>query len=210
MLAPQALLAAERSPADNYASAATQVAYLDLPDSATLPEPDKDGLAEEALQSLADEASKQAQTKYLAAKWRKSPNTVRKYVNLAWAEADKREGLEPELIIAILQKESALRPNVQSSYGAQGLMQVVRRWHRDKVQPSESLFDPAVNIRVGAHILEEYLDQADGNLSKALAKYSGNARGYATTVMKESRKLARVAEHAAATVAAAQSAAASG
>jgi soluble lytic murein transglycosylase-like protein len=157
------------------------------------PEP----LGNDQLESLAEEARKQAQTKYLAQKWRQPTKTVRKYVNLAWAEADKRDGLEPELLIAVMQKESSLRPKVQSRYGAQGLMQVVPRWHREKLRPSESLFDPEVNIRVGADVLHEYLELAKGSLSEALRKYSGNARGYANTVMKESRKLARLADKAA-------------
>lgn len=152
----------------------------------------------------AEEARKQAQTKYLAAKFKKKESTVREYVDLAWAEARKREKLEPELLIAIIQKESAFRPKVQSRYGAQGLMQVVRRWHRDKLHPSESLFDPEVNIRVGADVLEEYLALAGGNMDTALRKYSGNARGYVNTIRNESRTLARVAEQAASKVMVAQ------
>src|SRR5690606_38708735 len=108
---------------------------------------------------------------------------------------------QPELLIAIMNKESTFRPKVQSRYGAQGLMQVVRRWHREKLEAGESLFDPAVNIRVGTDVLEEYLEWANGDLSKALAKYSGNARGYANTVITESQKLAQVADLAAAEVA---------
>lgn len=153
------------------------------------------------LASIVDDARKQAQAEYLAEKLRQSPQTVQRYVELAWKEASRRVGLDPELLIAIIQKESVFRPKVQSSYGAQGLMQVVRRWHREKLHASESLFDPVVNIRVGTDILEEYLESADGDLSRALAKYSGNARGYAKTVIDESRKLAQVADTAAAEVA---------
>ena len=144
----------------------------------------------------ADELKKQAQAKYLAEKLKKHERAVRKYVDLAWAEASKRE-LDPELLIAIIKKESSFRPQVQSPYGAQGLMQVVRRWHRDKLHPSESLFDPEVNIRVGADVLEEYLELAGGNLNTALRKYSGNARGYVNTVLKETRTLALLGERAA-------------
>lgn len=145
---------------------------------------------------LIEEARKQAQVEYLAQKLRKPAHTLQEYVQLAWAEASKR-GLRPELLIAIIHKESTFQPKVQSSYGAQGLMQVVRRWHGDKLRKSESLFDPVVNVRVGTDVLEEYLEWADGDLPKALAKYSGNARGYANTVIDESRKLAQVAESAA-------------
>jgi soluble lytic murein transglycosylase-like protein len=189
---------------DPMATISMQIALQQWSNPAEMPDLISDLLDDEQLQSLAEEAAKQAQVMYLANKWGQSPSIVRKYVNLAWAEADKREGLEPELLIAIMQKESSLSPRVQSRYGAQGLMQVVRRWHRDKLHPSESLFDPAVNIRVGAEVLEEYLELADGSLSDALRKYSGNARNYANIVLKESRKLARVAEQAAAKVEASQ------
>ena len=149
---------------------------------------------------IIEEARKQAQVEYLAEKLRKPPHSLQEYVQLAWAEASKR-GLRPELLIAIMHKESTFQPKVQSRYGAQGLMQVVRRWHRDKLQKNESLFDPEVNVRVGTDVLEEYLEWAKGDLSKALAKYSGNARGYANKVLNESQKLAQVADSAAAEVA---------
>ncbi|MBP6019845.1 MAG: transglycosylase SLT domain-containing protein [Burkholderiaceae bacterium] len=144
-----------------------------------------------------EEAKIQAQTQYLAAKFRQSESAIREFVDLAWKEASKHNGMPPELLIAIMQKESSLRPKVESRYGAQGLMQIVRRWHHDKLHPSESLFDPEVNIRVGAEVLEEYLDDAGGSLSIALGKYSGDAQGYATRVLNESYKLARLAAEAA-------------
>jgi len=153
------------------------------------------------LASVVDEARKKAQVEYLSEKLGQPRQTLHQYVELAWREASRREGLAPELLIAIMQKESVFRPKVQSRYGAQGLMQVVRRWHSDKLHASESLFDPAVNVRVGTDILEEYLESYDGNLWKALAKYSGNSSGYAKTVINESRKLERVADTAAAQVA---------
>lgn len=153
------------------------------------------------LASVVDEARKKAQVEYLSEKLGQPPQTLHQYVELAWKEASRREGLAPELLIAIMQKESVFRPKVQNRYGAQGLMQVMRRWHSDKLHASESLFDPAVNVRVGTDILEEYLESYDGNLWKALAKYSGNSSGYAKTVINESRKLERVADTAAAQVA---------
>ncbi len=175
----------------------TKVAFYLRTDPSSLHHVIPDRLGSHRLETLAEEASKQAQARYLAEKWGKPKKAVLKYVNLAWEEASKRD-LRPELLIAIMQKESSLSPKVQSPYGAQGLMQVVPRWHREKLQPSESLFDPEVNVRVGADVLLEYLKSAGGSLNKALAKYSGNARGYAASVLKESRKLARLADEAAA------------
>lgn len=166
------------------------------PDNSTLPYAAAERLSKHRIETLAEEASKRAQTKYLAEKFGRQVKIVRQYVDYAWAEAAKRDGIEPELLIAIMQKESSLRPRVQSRFGAQGLMQVIRKWHGEKLSPSESLFDPEVNIRVGTDVLEEYLEMAGGSLPQALKKYSGNARGYSNTILKESRKLALVAEHA--------------
>ncbi|QAA95690.1 hypothetical protein CKA81_16795 [Pollutimonas thiosulfatoxidans] len=175
----------------------TELVFREWTGDTTAPEPRVERLGEHHMQAVAEEAGKQAQTRYLAKKFKQAPTAIRKYVDLAWAEAEKRDGIEPELLIAIMQKESSLRPKVQSRYGAQGLMQVVRRWHREKLDRSESLFDPEVNIRVGADILEEYLELAGGSLTKALHKYSGNARGYPNKILNESRKLAQVADQAA-------------
>ncbi|MCC2597218.1 lytic transglycosylase domain-containing protein [Pusillimonas sp. MFBS29] len=166
------------------------------PENQIAPIPQLEQLGDQRIQALIEEAAKQAQANYLAAKFRQNPKSLREYVDLAWAEAAKRDGIEPELLIAIMQKESGFRPKVQSRYGAQGLMQVVRRWHREKLHSSESLFDPKVNVRVGTDVLEEYLESANGSLPKALRKYSGNARGYTNKILKESRKLAQLADQA--------------
>ena len=182
-----------------YGSYSFQASLPKWPKNKPAPLPNLDQLEElfTQPQALQDEAAKQAQSRYLASKYQKNPKDIRQLVELAWAESAKRSSaIKPELLMAIMQKESALRPKIQNRYGAQGLMQVVRRWHRDKLHPSESLLDPAVNIRVGADILEEYLEDADGNLTKALAKYSGNARGYSKKILMESRKLAKMAEQA--------------
>jgi hypothetical protein len=169
----------------------------ELPGDIIVPELDLEQNDDERIQSMLDDAAKQAQANYLAKKFGQQPKAVRKFVDLAWAEAEKRDDtIKPELLIAIMQKESSLRPKIQNRYGAQGLMQVVRRWHREKLHASESLLDPAVYIRVGTDILEEYLASADGNLVNALAKYSGRARGYSKKILKESQKLAQMAEQA--------------
>lgn len=125
---------------------------------------------------------------YLASKYRQNTKVVRRFVDLAWLEAEKHPDVQPELILAVIQKESSLIPEAKSSYGAQGLMQVVRRWHPEKLEKHESLYDPKVNIRVGAQILQEYINMK-GQLDKALVKYSGNASGYADFVLREKEVL---------------------
>lgn len=136
-----------------------------------------------------DAARKVAMTEYLADKFRKSPAEVRTYVDLSFHESTKHPHVTPELILAIIQKESSLDPRAKSFYGAVGLMQVVPRFHLAKLQGEESLYDASVNIRVGAQILQEYISQAGGDLARALRKYSGNAQGYSTKVLSESSRL---------------------
>lgn len=123
-------------------------------------------------------------TAYLAAKYKKQTLVVRNYVDLAFHEADKHPDVEPELILAIIQKESSMGHKLHSNYGAEGVMQVVRRFHKEKVAHKESLMNPKVNIRVGAKILQEYIAQK-GDIRPALVKYSGNADGYADFVLRE-------------------------
>lgn len=130
----------------------------------------------------------EAITAYLASKYRQTPESVRNYVAYAWKEAARHNNVTPELILAVIQKESSMRPMQMSNYGAEGLMQVVRRWHPEKLSERESLMDDKVNIRVGAQILEEYIKR-EGVVSKALVKYSGNARGYSEFVIREAKVL---------------------
>lgn len=134
------------------------------------------------------ESRKKAITYYLSAKYKKQADEVRRYVDLAWLEARKHRDVEPELILAVIQKESSLKPHASNKYGAKGLMQVVPRWHPEKLAKSESLLDPKVNIRVGSQILQEYVAQK-GRLDVALVKYSGNAKGYAEFVLREAQVL---------------------
>jgi len=144
-------------------------------------------LGDESYKSLL--AKKEAQIQYLLAKYKRAETKVRHYVNLAWQHADKYPAIEPELLLAIMQKESSLRADVKNGYGAIGLMQVVPRFHKEKIKAGETLFDPDVNIRVGAQVLDEYLRWHKGELNAALKRYSGGARGYPRDVLSEREKL---------------------
>lgn len=138
----------------------------------------------EQLEAEAVEKRKRDITRYLAAKYRQAVADVRSYVDLAWDEAAKHPDVTPEMALAIMMKESSLIPTAKSGYGAEGLMQVVRRMHGEKLAETESLMDPRVNVRVGTQILQQYI-KSKGQVELALVKYSGNARGYADFVMRE-------------------------
>lgn len=134
-----------------------------------------------------------AQAQYLAEKYQRPLEKTSAIVRLAWREAKPHEGIRPELVLGIIEKESSLRARASNDYGAQGLMQVVARLHKDRLDPGESLLDPHVNIRVGVEVLQEFMRKKNGDLTLALTGYSGGAKGYASQVFTNARELALVA-----------------
>ena len=95
---------------------------------------------------------------------------------LAQAEAVGGQlGLDPFLLVAMIAIESSFNPFAESTVGAQGLMQVIPRFHMDKIGEGagdDALFDPQLNIRVGAMVLKEGLKRY-GSLQSALQYYGG-------------------------------------
>jgi soluble lytic murein transglycosylase-like protein len=123
---------------------------------------------------------------HLAAKYRQPQVQVLEIVVTAYKEAAKHK-LSPLLVLAIVEKESSLRVKVSNTYGAMGLMQVVPRFHAEKLldpENTDELLTTSGNIRVGTQIVAEYLRHKKGNLEKALVKYSGNARDYYPKVIQ--------------------------
>jgi soluble lytic murein transglycosylase-like protein len=124
--------------------------------------------------------------------------------------AGQSSAIDPLLVLAVIAVESRFNPIAESDYGARGLMQVVARFHPDKVPApngDRALLDPWTNILVGTRILREYLDRT-GNLEAALQMYGGAPedaeRGYSKKVLAELERFRRVTEAAAGPVAAAR------
>lgn len=84
-----------------------------------------------------------------------------------------RAGLSPELVLAVIDIESAFNPYAISSAGARGLMQVMPFWLKEIGRPGDSLFHMQTNLRYGCTILKHYLDKEKGNLNLALRRYNG-------------------------------------
>jgi len=86
----------------------------------------------------------------------------------------KRSGLEPGLVLAVIRVESNFRKYAISSAGARGFMQVMPFWANIVGETSSDLFNLRTNLRLGCAILRSYLDQEQGNLHRALARYNGS------------------------------------
>lgn len=112
------------------------------------------------------------------------------------AELSAREAaLDPLLIVAMMAVESSFNPAAKSHAGALGLMQVIPRWHMDKIGPDNdytALFDPRINVQVGTLVLVEGM-QRYGSLEAALQYYNGARHDpemrYTKRVMSVKRQL---------------------
>lgn len=85
-----------------------------------------------------------------------------------------RAGLDPELVLALINVESNFDRFAISSAGAQGLMQIMPFWLDEIGRPEDNLFDIATNLRFGCTILNIYLKRERGDMRKALARYNGS------------------------------------
>jgi soluble lytic murein transglycosylase-like protein len=85
-----------------------------------------------------------------------------------------RAGLDPQLVLALIQHESNFRKYAVSSASARGYMQVMPFWVRLIGNPEHDLFNLRTNLRYGCTILRFYLDRESGDLYRALGRYNGS------------------------------------
>jgi soluble lytic murein transglycosylase-like protein len=96
------------------------------------------------------------------------------FLRTAWYES-RRAGLDPALVLGLIQVESAFRKYAVSPVGAHGYMQVMPFWTRVIGDGDRSkLFNMQTNLRFGCSILRMYLDMEKGDLYLALGRYNGS------------------------------------
>ena len=96
------------------------------------------------------------------------------FLRTVWYEA-RRAGLDPALVLGLIQVESAFRKYAVSPVGAHGYMQVMPFWTRVIGDGDRSkLFHMQTNLRFGCSILRMYLDMEKGDLFLALGRYNGS------------------------------------
>lgn len=122
---------------------------------------------------------------------------VEQYVTDIYAAANRYK-IDPLLMVALISVESAFNPTAESAWGAQGLTQVIPKYHPEKLAqfgPEATLLDPTTSIFVGAQVLREYI-RATGSVEGGLQRYVGSIEDpdqiYSNKVMAEYRRLASV------------------
>jgi soluble lytic murein transglycosylase-like protein len=138
-------------------------------------------------------------TDWLSRRYRVAGDAANMLVSTAYSTAHDIK-LDPLLILAVMGIESGLNPFAESPMGAQGLMQVMSKVHRDKFQGvggAKAALNPVANIRVGALILKDYVNRT-GSVEAALKTYVGagaaaDDSGYGSKVVAEWHRLKQVA-----------------
>lgn len=135
----------------------------------------------------------------LAKRYRVSTDATRGLVATAYREGS-RIGLDPLLIIAVIAVESRFNPIAESDMGAQGLMQVIPRFHKEHLESAatDSVLDPHANIRLGARVLKDYI-KSGGTEVAGLQRYNGSSgdtsNAYAARVLGEKQRLQQAVQH---------------
>ncbi|MFA5915952.1 MAG: transglycosylase SLT domain-containing protein, partial [Burkholderiales bacterium] len=131
---------------------------------------------------------------YLSRRYKVAQEATEQLVGAAH-EAGNRTGLDPLLLLAVMAVESRFNPIAESVMGAKGLMQVIPRFHQDKLNAlggEDSVFDPMTNIMVGARILKDAVRRG-GGLIPGLQLYAGafgdDSQQYAQKVIAERQRM---------------------
>jgi soluble lytic murein transglycosylase-like protein len=140
------------------------------------------------------EREQRAVAEFIAKRYRVAEDAAAGFVAIAY-RAGEQHRVDPLLILAVMAVESRYNPVAESVMGARGLMQVIPRYHQDKLEVHGGegvLLEPEVNIQVGAQILREY-QRRFGDLETALQMYAGAldepTSQYATKVFAEKARL---------------------
>jgi soluble lytic murein transglycosylase-like protein len=151
----------------------------------------------EAAAPVAPDAAQQALTAHLSKRFFIAPAATEGIVAAAHRAAAE-VNLDPLLVLAVIAIESRFNPIAESVMGAKGLMQIIPKYHLDKLRAAggeDMVFDPESNIHVGARILQEYVYRG-GTLEAGLQQYNGASRDanayYSRRVMAERERLEAV------------------
>jgi soluble lytic murein transglycosylase-like protein len=167
------------------------------PEMAVCTPPDMDESASAGASAQAPDAAQQALIDHLSKRFFIAAGATERMVAAAHAAAQE-VGLDPLLLLAVISVESRFNPIAESGMGAKGLMQIIPKYHLDKLRAAggeDAVFDPESNIHVGARILQEYVYRT-GTLEAGLQFYNGAFRdgsaAYARKVMAERERLQQV------------------
>ncbi|MFP5417971.1 MAG: lytic transglycosylase domain-containing protein [Gammaproteobacteria bacterium] len=126
-----------------------------------------------AFRNVADEAAWLADmSRRLAKRIPDESERLEFLTTLHWEAS--RAGVDPQLMLGLIQVESGFRKYAVSPVGARGYTQVMPFWTKTIGSPDHNLFQLRTNLRYGALILRHYIDIERGDLFRALGRYNGS------------------------------------
>jgi soluble lytic murein transglycosylase-like protein len=126
-----------------------------------------------AFRNRADEAAwLQEMSRRLAKRMPDEAERIEFLTTLHWEAS--RAGVDPQLMLGLIQVESGFRKYAVSPVGARGYTQVMPFWVKAIGSPDHNLFHLRTNLRYGALILRHYIDIERGDLFRALGRYNGS------------------------------------
>jgi soluble lytic murein transglycosylase-like protein len=141
-----------------------------------------------------------ALAEFVSKRYRVSLDATLELVSAAYV-AGEQTGLDPLLILAVMAVESRFNPIAESVAGAKGLMQVIPRYHMEKIIASggeKAVLEPEINILLGARILRDYIVRS-GDLTTGLQMYNGasdnGSNQYAEKVISEKQRLQQIVKN---------------
>jgi soluble lytic murein transglycosylase-like protein len=145
----------------------------------------------------AQQREQRAIVEFIAKRYRVADEAAALFVATAY-RAGQEFSVDPLLILAVAAIESRYNPVAESVLGAKGLMQIIPKFHLEKLHGhggAAALLDPEVNILVGTQILGEYMRRF-GEIETALQMYAGAfdepTSQYANKVFTERARLEQV------------------
>jgi soluble lytic murein transglycosylase-like protein len=152
-------------------------------------------------ETTASDREQRSISDFIAKRYRIADAAAAQFVSVAY-RAGVQHGIDPVLILAVMAIESRYNPVAESNMGAKGLMQVIARYHQEKLLEhggEPALLEPEVNILVGAQILREY-QRRFNDTETALQMYAGAfdepTSQYANKVFAEKARLDAVRANA--------------
>ena len=144
------------------------------------------------------EREQRAVADMLSKRFRVAREAVGGFVTAAY-KVGKDTSVDPLLILAVICVESRFNPVAESEFGAKGLMQIIPKFHKEKLVAhggDDALLDPEVNILVGAQVLREYIRRFGGTesaLQAYVGAYEEPTSMYAKQVLSERSRIEQIA-----------------
>jgi soluble lytic murein transglycosylase-like protein len=111
-------------------------------------------------------------------------------VDNVYAFSEQHE-LDPVLVLAMIKNESTFNEKAISREGARGLLQVIPKYHREKLR-GRNPHDITVSVDAGVQVLKEYLQDNSNNIRLALNKYSGGGgQRYISKIANTHKEIAK-------------------